>query len=259
MPITQQLLLKIPTILVAFIIIGGSVALAITTIFFANLFSSHYKPKGRNEVTTILFGAKTIIYSILLALILFSAWGGFKDADSDVQKEANCLIELYRSTEAFLPEIKQEVRGLLEEYTKSVINDEWKTLTKSELNLRTTEIAKKLWQIFSSYSPKTETEQIFLQESIHKLYELREYRAERLDNSKTGIHPLLWLVLIVGEMATVASIAFFTEDLRAKVTMAFLFAVLVGLIFFTIMLFDFPFTGEFTVSSEPLKQAMLSW
>jgi len=260
MPLTQLLLLKIPIIPLGIIVVASSVALATGTILVIHYLIPHHKPnRHTNQVTMILFGAKALIYSILLALILVGAWIGFDNATVNVQKEANCLIELYRSTEAFLPGIKQETRALLEEYTKSVINDEWKTLQKSELSPRTTEIAKKIWQTYINYSPKTPTEEAFLQESIRKIAELREWRTARLTDSKTGVYPLIWLVLIAGEIATIASIAFFAEDFKSKLIMSVLFAALVGIIFFTIILFDFPYTGTLTASPEPLKQAMLYW
>jgi hypothetical protein len=259
MPIAQQLLLNIPTVLLGLIIVGGSVLLATATIFVVHYLVPRYKAKEQSGVTAILLASKTLIYSILLSLVLFSAWFGFNDASIHVQKEASCIVELYRSTETFLPAIKQEVRELLEEYAKSIVNEEWKTLSRSELNPRTTEIAKKLWKILASYEPKTQLDQVFLQESIRKLSELRECRAMRLSDSETGVYPLLWILLIAGEMATVASIAFFAEDVKAKVTMAILYAFLIGLIFFAILLFDFPYTGDFSVSSKPIKEIATYW
>jgi len=259
MPFIQELLLKIPTILLGIIIVMSSVILAVITIQAVHYFIPYRKHNKTSGVTMILFGTKTLIYSVLVSLVLFTAWSDFKSAGLNVQREADCLIELHRSTEAFLPKIKEETHVLLEEYTRSVINDEWKTLTRSELSPHTTEIAKNIWKVYTAYSPQTETEQIFLQESIRKLYELRECRSTRLTDSKTGINPFLWLVLIAGEIAVIASIAFFAEDLRSKLSMSIFFAVLIGIIFFTIILYDFPFTGEMFVSPEPLKQALLYW
>ena len=179
-----------------------------------------------------------------------------------MQKEANCLVEIYRNTEAFLPEIKQNIHTLLEEYTNSVINEEWKTLAQSQLNPHTIEIGKKIWKTFTHYSPKSETERIFLHESIRKLYELRDCRAKRLEDSKTGVYPLLWCVLLVGEVITVFSISLFADGLRPKLTVAILFGLLVGIFFFAIILFDFPYTGDtnsIIVSSDAFKQALLNW
>ena len=259
MPITQQLLLNIPTFPLAIMVVGGSIFLTILTTLFSHYVVPQHKQKIGGALTVLIFGTNSIIYAILLAVILFSAWLGFENAQSNVMKEANCVVELYRSTEAFLPALKQDTRNLLEAYIHSVLNEEWKTLAKSELNPHTIEISKMIWQVYSGYAPKTAAEQVFLQESIRKLYELRECRAQRLQDSKIGIYPLLWFVLLVGEVATVFSFAFFTEHIKSKLLAAFLFGALVGLIFFTILLFDFPFTGQLTVSPDALRQVLLYW
>ena len=179
-----------------------------------------------------------------------------------MQKEANCLVEIYRNTEAFLPDIKQTIRTLLQEYTNSAINEEWKTLAHSELNPHTIEIGKEIWKTYTHYSPKSETERIFLHESIRRLYQLRDCRAKRLEDSKTGVYPLMWCVLLAGEVITVFSISLFAGDLRSKLTIAILFGLLVGIFFFAIILFDFPYTGDtvgITVAPDALKQVLLNW
>ena len=259
MPISQQLLLNTPLFLLALVVVGCSIGLAFIATFLTQYITPFDKRKKNNISTTIMFGANSLIYAILLTFVLISSWLGFQNAQSNVQKEANSLVELYRDTEAFLPAIKQEIRALIEEYAKSVIGEEWKTLSRSELNPQTTKISKKIWKVYSSFSPKSETEQVFLHESINKLYELRECRTTRLLDSKTGIFPILWVLLLLGEVATVFSIAIFAEDLKSSLTVMCLFGFLVGIIFYAIVLFDYPYTGGFHVSPDALRQVLLYW
>ena len=259
MSFTQKLLLHTPSFLLALVVVGGSIVLASSTTLITQYIIPYYKRKKSNIAATILFGANTLIYSILLTLVLFSSWFGFQNAQLNVQKEANCLIEIYRDADAFLPTIKPDIHVLLEGYTRSIIDEEWKMLSRSELNPHTTEIAKKIWKVYSGFSPKTETEQVFLHESINKLYELREFRTTRLSDSKTGVYPVLWFLLLLGEVATVFSIALFAEDRKASLAIMVLFGLLVGIIFYAIILFDYPFTGDFHVSPDALRQVLLYW
>jgi len=48
------------------------------------------------------------------------------------------------------------------------------------------------------------------------------------------------------------------EDVKAHVAMIALLALSIALILFTIMLLDFPFTGDISISSEPFRQLILS-
>lgn len=260
MPFTQQLLLNIPTFPLVLIVVGFSIFLAVATTALTHfIYSRYFKIKKGAKLAPVFFAAIASFYSILLGIVLFTSWTSFRDTETDVQNGANCLIELYRSTDAFLPDIKDEVRVLLVQYTKSIINDEWNSLARSELNPGSTEIMKKIWHVYSTYTPKTQTEEVFLQESVRNLCRLREYRAARLSDSKMGVYPLLWLVLIIGEIVTIAFIALLEDNLKIELITAVLFGLLIGLVFFAILLFDFPFTGQdFTVSPAPFKQVLLN-
>ena len=259
MSFIQRLLLHTNSFFLAFVAVGVSIAVASLTTLATGYVISYERRKENNTSKIILFGASALVYAVLLTVVLLSAWFGFQNAQSNAQKEANCLVELYRDTEAFLPEIKEEIHSLLREYTKSILGEEWHALAKSELNPATTEIAKKIWKVSSTLSPKTETEQVFLHESVRKLYELREYRTQRLFDSKTGVYGVIWFLLILGEVATVFSIAVFAEDLRSSFAITCLFGFLVGIIFYAIVLFDYPYTGQFRVYPDAFKQVLLSW
>jgi len=262
MSFTQQLLLHISAIPLGFIVVGTSVVLSLSASLFTYLIIPESKSSKYSGIAFMLFGGTTLIYSILLTAMLFTSWIGFNDARLNVEKEANCLVELYRTAEAFPSEIKQNIQNRVEEYAKSIIDKEWDSLARSQLNKHTTVLSKGLWATYSSYVPKTPTEQVYLQESLRRIIELRRCRMQRLMDSRAGVNPILWLVLIIGEITTVTSIAFFSDDLKSRLSMAVIFAILIGLIFYTILLFDFPFTGQIdqvTVSPEPIKQAIIYW
>jgi len=259
MPFIQKLLLSIPPFQIACVVIGLSVTLASIVTLCTRYIIPYHKRQKYSISMAILFGSNALIYAILLTWVLFSAWSDFQNAQANVERESNSLVELYRDTDAFLPEIKQDANVLLKEYTKSIINQEWDTLSRSELSPYTTEVRKKIWNLYSSFSPKTETEQVFLHEAVRKLYELREYRTQRLSDSKRAVYPVLWFLLLLGEVATIYSMAIFAEDLRSSLSVMCFFGFLVGLILYSIIMFDFPYTGEPHVSSEPLKQALLYW
>ena len=76
--------------------------------------------------------------------------------------------------------------------------------------------------------------------------------------SRTGIPPLLWFVLLMGGISTISfTFLFSTDNLKAQIVMGVLFSMMIALILFTIMSLDFPFTGSISVSSEPFRMALL--
>ena len=258
-PLTQWLLIHIPTIPLGLLVLAISIAFALLSVLFTAGAIPEAKLGKYRGVTTVIFGGITFLYSIILVTIVTTSWIGFYNANVNVQKEASCLVELYRGADAFPSETSQRLHALLEEYGRDVVNLEWPSLQMSELNDSVTKTARKIWSIYTGFIPKNPTEQLFLQKSIDKITELRECRTKRLSDSQTGVYSILWLVLIVGEIVTISSISLFSEIIAARILVAVFFAIAIGLIFFTILLFDFPFTGGLTVSSSPIKLAMQYW
>lgn len=171
--------------------------------------------------------------------------------------EANYLSDLVRDSGALSQPFKDDIRRLADEYAKSVTNDEWKMMAKGESSPRTREIVKKIEALYDGYSPKTETERIFFTESVRKLNELCELRRSRLIDSKAAIHPVLWLVLIIGAIATIGFTYFFgSENFNAQIMMVVLLSTLLALILFTVLVFDFPFTGDVSVSPQAFKEML---
>ena len=143
----------------------------------------------------------------------------------------------------------------MKDYADAVVNEEWNMLARGEESPNARAILRKIWVVYSGYEPKTEGEKIFFAESVSRLNELRELRRFRIIDSKTGIEPILWFILIVGGMVTIAFTFFFgSENFAAHVLMASTLAVMISLILFTILLLDFPFTGSVKISSDMFRQ-----
>ena len=254
MPLTQVLLFYIPTPILGAIIVAVFVLLSVGGLVLVRHFVPHHKLKVHNDVAGAIFNTLGVIYAVLLAFVVVIAWQNFDKSGLNAEKEANCLVDLYRDSTAFSKTFRDDARSLIKEYADIVIGEEWKTLARGEESPAAHELLKKIWIEYSSYEPRTENEKIFLTESIRKLNEAGELRILRLMDSRTGIHPILWFILIVGGVATIGFTFFFgSENFRAQIAMASMLAMVISLILFMVLLLDFPFTGDLNISSNAFK------
>ena len=121
-----------------------------------------------------------------------------------------------------------------------------------------TDTLDRMWVMYSSYIPKDAAQQVFYEESVRKLNDLGEARRNRLMDANTGVHPILWLVLLSGGLVTMTFISFFgAESLRTQLIMAILLAALVGLILFTVSVMDYPFTGDVAINTHAFRPMLL--
>lgn len=258
MPFAQKLLLNIPPLFLGIIIVGFAVVFSICGILIIRRFISHEKLKIHNDVAGFIFGTLGVTYAVLLAFTVIIVWENYDEASANVEKEANCLADLYVDAEAFGDPFKKEVQTLLYEYGKAVANEEWETLSRGEISPHVQQIVKNIWAHYKSYLPKNLTEEVFFKESVSHLNELGELRRLRLMESHTGINPILWFVLIFGGTITIVFTFFFgMQNLKAQLIMTTLLAIIISLILFTILEFDYPFTGNASISSGPFKELLV--
>jgi hypothetical protein len=259
MPIMQQLIFRVPTPILGIIVVGFAALFAMGGVLLVRCFVPNNKLRTHHDVADPILGALAAVYAVLLAFVVVTVWQGFDKSNANVQLEANYLADIYRDSEAFSEDFHKKVGDLLREYRQAVIDDEWKTMERGEMSPKVEKLMNQIWGLYTSYQPKTPTEQSFFDESVRKLNSFRELRRQRIMDSRIGIEPLLWFVLVVGGISTISFTFFFgAENLKAQIIMAVLLAITISLILFTIMELDFPFTGDIAISPEPFKMAILN-
>ena len=251
MPFTQKLLLTVPTVPLGILI----VVLAITFAFAGLLLVRRLVPKSilkpHHELTNAIFGAIAMAYAVLLAFVVVVAWQNYDKTKTIVETEANCLVDLHRNSFAFPQMFQAQLQNILKYYVNTVINEEWQKLAKGEESENARTALRRVWSLYTSFEPKTEKEKIFLAESASKLDNLREARRLRITDSRAGVPLVLWFILIVGAVTTVSfSLLFGADSFVAHLLMASSLSVIIALTLYTILLFDFPFTGGVSIGPE---------
>lgn len=254
MPLVQLILLNIPTVIIGLVMVLGFVGFSIGGVFLVRKIVPQSKLKLHNDVAGFIFSTIGVIYAVLLAFMVIVTWQSFDQANTDVTREANCLGALYRDSVAFSPAFQRELHSALDNYVHAIVKEEWPRMARGERSEHVQELSGRLWQLYASYQPKTETEKIFFAETLRKKNEASELRRLRIYVSRSGIHPILWFVLIAGGVITILFPLFLgTENFLPQVIMVSLLAALIGLILFTIMVLEYPFSGEVCVTPDAFK------
>ena len=257
MPLVQTILLYVPVIPLGVIMVFLAVAFSIIGLSIVWRFVPRQTFKAHNDMTDPIFQATAMAYTVLLAFVVVISWQNFNEAGTHAITEANCLVDLYRSSAAFTQPFESDIHSLIKEYVDIVINEEWTSLGRGEESLKAREILKNIWTLYTAYEPKAKKEEIFLAESVHKLDELREIRRLRIIDSRTGVHPILWFVLIVGAITIVSFTFFFGSDKFINhAIMASVLSAIIALILLTILSFSFPFTGSVRIEPQAFQQVI---
>jgi len=257
MPFIQFLLVNIPTILLGFLIIFIYVFLTITSLVIIRKYYPLHRRKNHNDIAGFIFATLGVIYAVILAFTVVVTWEQFDKADEITSKEANCIASLYQNTTPFPAEFRQQVKSELTQYVNTIVSDEWPKMAKGQRSSQVEEIQEKLVRLYSGFQPKNEIQKIFLTESIKKMNEASEMRRLRLAYAATGIHPLLYAILIIGSFITIAfTMLFGTENHIEQLIMTSCLAAMIAFALFTIIALDYPFTGTFIIEPDVFKNML---
>ena len=239
------------------VIVAAYVGFSILGLFVIRAFFPTHKFKLHNDVAGSIFATLGVIYAVLLAFMVIVTWQNFDEANKNVAREANYLADLYRDSTPLPAAFRSELKTDLKNYVDNIINDEWPIMAKGERSAKVQAAQEKLWSLYSGFLPKNETAKVFFAESVKKLNEAVEMRRQRLLDAVTGIHPILYFVLIFGGLLTVAyTLLFGSENFGPQLIMTSMLATLIALTLFTIMAFDYPFTGDISIKPDVFRTVL---
>jgi hypothetical protein len=111
-------------------------------------------------------------------------------------------------------------------------------------------LAADLRSSIQDFEPRTEAEQELRSEGLTQVDDLDESRTLRLLEVREGLPPILWVVLVVGGVITVAETPWLHMLAVAALT------VIVSLILYTFAILDYPFNGGSRVGPDAFEQVL---
>jgi hypothetical protein len=215
------------------------------------------KFKEHHDIAGPIFSTIGVIYAVMLAFVLVIVWQDFDSAQNNTVREANTFADIYRDTVGLPEPFRSQFLQANANYINAVIKYEWPQMRRGERSMEAQALADKVWELTGTFDPKTDREKIFFSEMLKKMNDAVEMRRQRLQDSRSGLHPSLWFVLLLGGIITVVFTFFFgSQNLYAQLTMTTMLAVLIVLILFTILLMDFPYSGDLSISVTPFQQVL---
>jgi len=206
------------------------------------------------EVAINLMQVVAAYVGIMIAFAGVQVWQDFTDSRNAVTEEAATVSQLYQDLSIFGPET-MPARAALRNYVISIARDEWPMLSKGNGSEATETALQDLFMEVGRLNPADNRAGAIYEEMLGKLNDLVDLRHDRIVDSRNGIPAILWTIGLVGGLLTVAYASAFTPT-RYNVFMTAGIALTLGLVFLFILTVDYPYKGEFSVSSAPLTDLL---
>ncbi|MEO6694922.1 MAG: hypothetical protein ABIY50_00645 [Ignavibacteria bacterium] len=250
--------LNLPTFFLCLIAVSISAALSIVAIIIIRKKFDWQFFKSNHEVAGFLFNALGLIYAVLVAFVVYSAWTDYDEAKHFADEEANQVHDLFLLSKGLPQQYHKPISENLLDYLTLVINTEWPLMNKGKSDIQSTETLVDLWSIYTNIKDlKTSEQNVLFAESLRKLNQLTDYRRLRILSSQDHTPAIIWTVIIIGALTSIGFSFFFgVKNMTVQILMTGLFAMTNALILLLVLVLDHPFSGDDKITSEAFEYVM---
>ena len=248
----------LPTWTLALIGVGGCAALAVAGLLLVRRRFPELGHTEINDVAGIAIGVLAAVYGIILGFVIVSLYEDFTAAEANVVGEAAQLIQLYEDTRG-MP-IADAMRDEMRTYVANVRFREFELMKDGK---RYTQLGDKhigdMYRVLRGYSPTTQSRVAFYEDAVSQLNAVVSSRIQRLHHATQELPAPFTVLLLVGAALMIASMYLLAvPKLHIHVTIVIAVAVLTSFNLLIAMALDHPFSGDVSVSSQPVGQDKLS-
>jgi uncharacterized protein len=206
-----------------------------------------------NEVITHISGSFGLLYAVLLGLLAVATFQDTKDVEDDIGTEASSLSAIYRNASGYPEPARSEVKFLLRDYTHYVIEKDWPAHRRGVVLAGGEHRLQVIRQTVLSLEPATKAQATLQNELLHELNALTAARERRLSAVTAAIPGVLWYVVVVGALISIAFLWMLHMELVQQILLGGITGLFIGIMIFVIYAMDHPLRGAVSVTSEPFK------
>ena len=204
--------------------------------------------KVQHDVADPLSQVVGMMFAVLLGFMVGDAMQRFAQARSIVQQEAASLGDVFRLADGFPTENKDRIRALCISYAEQTINDEWPKMATHQTSTVAWDTYRKLWKESVTVQPKDQGASNVQQTLLNCMVSLADNHRMRVEALHNGLPMVLWVVLVIGGVATIVFTYFFSAHrLKIQMIMVSMVSLVICLNIFLLASYDDPFSGDVKV------------
>lgn len=237
------------------------ITLSITCLVLLNTFWEPSRRSVHNDVIGWQIAIIGTIYAVMIGFMLYAVWNNYQTAETNASNEANDLVNLYRAADGLTPVQRDLIQQYARSYVHAVVAQEWTEMYDApsgvaEERYAGQQYAVKLWVTITHTPADNLAQQASLRQVMVELSSMTEHRRIRLLESRTAMPTILWAVLVMGGMITIASACLIgSENVALHFVLIVALSLLVSLALVAIGDIDRPFQGAVHCSPYAFQRA----
>jgi Protein of unknown function (DUF4239) len=233
------------TVLLGILVVGGSVLLALLVQTLVRRAVSLEVLEAHHTVAGHMMAIVGGMFGILVAFAVVVVWEQYDRAREGASDEANAAADLYRLVRALPPPAGDRLAADVGDYLQILLAEEWPRFDSAGGSEIAQRALDDLWRGLTAFAPADDRTRNLQLAALGSLEALTDHRRLRLLHAEHEMPDVLWAVLVVGAVLTVAYANFFGLRYRgSQAAMVGSLAGIVALVIFTVWVLDHPYRGS---------------
>ena len=208
-----------------------------------------------NETAGLIFGAISLLYSLLLAFVIVAVWTDYEELNDTIEKEADKLNNILSHSSTLPDTLKQPMFNAISGYCNLVVTKEWQ-MRQDEDRIRPSAIPS-LRILLLRTEPVNKLQDGIFSVIDDDLSDVSDFRRERLDHTRSHVPGIVWLILKAGSIVMIVFSYFLdVPSIRLKRVYLFFLSSMMAMSLFLVDVLDHPFTGSVAVSKRPYENIL---
>jgi hypothetical protein len=251
-------ILSLPTVL------GCFVFMALTSVLGLAVYLASFRLLAKNcrddevketkEATGNLFRVVGWLFSLLLSLTFAEVFRTWVAIDTAIEGEATTIMDTFEDLRRFGLEDTRDIRKLLIDYTRAVIDDDWPALADDELGPRADEMLRQLNDAVFTLEPNDANREALRSRIVSDVDLVSDFRLSRLQQAQEK-PPFILVVVLLGYVITMVCFGVY-RPCRNVVFLLSLFTLFIGVVIYLILSMSDPFQGSLSVNPAALEYVL---
>jgi hypothetical protein len=210
-----------------------------------------------NATTGTIYAALYVMFGVTVAFSLFVVWQQYNAARLIAESEAAAVEQVYHLAGRLPDSERSRIQELAVSYSEGVVEKEWALMREGRSSPRAETLLDELRHSVQSYEPQTDAQDALYAEALAEVDELEENREFRLVAVSEGIPYIMWVVLVIGGVLTIAfTYLFGMESIWLHAVAVAGLTILLSLILHAIGILDYPFNSGVRVHPDAFEQVL---
>ena len=216
--------------------------------------------REHNDVAGFIYAVLGVAYAVLLGLMVVAVWQDWEAARDSTTQEANELSAVFWLAHGLPQPEGRHIQELARDYARVEVHHEWPLMRHGKTSPKAWKLLDEMQASVEALHPANGAQTVLYDNLLGRLHELGDARRARLLQAEEGLPAILWAVLLVGGVITVAfTYLFGLRSTTVHVLMVAALTLVIGLVLFTVAALDYPFKGDIRIGPEAFEQTLDSF